>query len=440
MSGLFAGIALLATLSLEDARGLAQRNIEVRVAAIRVQQAEEQRRVARSAVLPRVAVRAEIAAQWVGPQRYTSTFPTDAAGQRYERQSVDMPGFGQGVFSLGVGISQLLYDGGRFWNDISRTGALLEAEKGRLSEQRLAVMLETDRLYLDVWRVERTRDVLDRAVEHAKDQRKRAEAQFEFGRAQRRDVIDAELNHANDELRRVRHDALMANARSALAAWLLLPNDGFALAPLAAIPAPSATAPHAPTPNLTHLLAQARARRPLLGALIREREAAENQIVVSRSPLFPRITAEVGYQRQGNTANPFFTDPAKQNSLQGGIVLTWNIFDGFGVSAAVAHAKLELEQVKLETRRAELRIEMEIWQAFALHRASTDAHRIAERSRVLAAEDLKLAEQRFDAGTGGTLEIRDAQVKWLEVELNAIDAEVDVRLARSTLVRVVGGE
>jgi len=436
MFGLFAGTVLLATLTLEDARGLARQNIEVRVAALQVQQAREQQRLARAAVLPHVSVRAELGAIWNGPQRFTSTFPTGATGETYERQSVDVPAFEQAVYSLGVGISQLLYDGGRFWNEIARTRTLVDAEKGRLAEQELAVTLETDRLYFEAWRATRVRESLDRAVEHSAEQKKRADAQFTYGRAQRRDVIDAELNHANDELARVRQEARVTHGRSALAGWLLLESDAFAIPPLAALGPPASTEPAA---SLPRMLAQARAKRPLLMALVREREAAERQIATARAAWLPRVTAELGYQRQGATFSPFFTDASKQNAFQGSVVATWNVFDGFTTSAAVAGAKLRFEQVKLEARRAEIQIETEIRQALATYAASWNAHVIAERSRGLAALDLRLAVERFEAGTGSTLEIRDAQLKWLQAELSAIDAEAEVRLSRSTLTRVVGG-
>ncbi|WP_394835427.1 TolC family protein [Pendulispora rubella] len=435
MFGLFAGTVLLATLTLEDARGLARQNIDVRVAALQVQQAREQQRVARAAVLPQVAVRAEVGAIWNGPQRFTSTFPSGASGESYERQSVEVPAYEQAVYSLGLGISQLLYDGGRFWNEIARTRTLVEAEKGRFAEQELAVTLETDRLYFEVWRATRVRESLDKAIEHSAQQKKRAEAQFTYGRAQRRDVIDAELNHANDELARARQEARVTHGRSALVAWLLLDDDGFAIPSLAALAPSAAGAPG----ELPRWLARARAKRPLLMALIREREAAERQIATARAAWLPRVTAELGYQRQGATFSPFFTDPAKQNAFQGSLVATWNIFDGFATSAAVSSAKLRLEQVKLEARRAEVQIEAEIRQAVATHAASWNAYAIAERSRGLAALDLRLAEERFEAGTGSTLEIRDAQVKWLQAELSAIDTEAEVRLSRSTLTRVVGG-
>ncbi|WP_394845959.1 TolC family protein [Pendulispora brunnea] len=436
MFGLFASTLLLATLTLEDARGLARQNIDVRVAALQVQQAREQQRIARAAVLPQVAVRAEFGAIWTGPQRYTSTFPSGPAGEAYERQSVEVPAYEQAVYSLGLGISQLLYDGGRFWNEIARTRTLVEAEKGRLAEQELAVTLETDRLYFEVWRATRVRESLDRAIEHSAEQKKRAEVQLAYGRAQRRDVIDAELNHANDQLARARQEARVTHGRSALAAWLLLDHDGFAIGALAPL---GPLAPAEPADALPRWLARARAKRPLLTALIREREAAERQIATARAAWFPRVTAELGYQRQGATFSPFFTDPSKQNAFQGSIVATWNIFDGFATSAAVASAKLRVEQVKLEARRAEVQIEAEIRQAVATHAASWNAYVIAERSRGLAGLDLRLAEERFEAGTGSTLEIRDAQVKWLQAELSAIDAEAEVRLSRSTLTRVVGG-
>jgi outer membrane protein TolC len=49
-----------------------------------------------------------------------------------------------------------------------------------------------------------------------------------------------------------------------------------------------------------------------------------------------------------------------------------------------------------------------------------------------------LAQDRFKAGAGSTLEVRDAQLKLAQAELTLIQNRVNVEVARANLERAIG--
>ena len=63
---------------------------------------------------------------------------------------------------------------------------------------------------------------------------------------------------------------------------------------------------------------------------------------------------------------------------------------------------------------------------------------ITRRNVTIATDALALAEERFKAGAGSTLEVRDAQLKLTQAELQHLQNRIDVEIARAALERVLG--
>ena len=59
-------------------------------------------------------------------------------------------------------------------------------------------------------------------------------------------------------------------------------------------------------------------------------------------------------------------------------------------------------------------------------------------NREAAVQSLALADERFKAGAGSTLEVRDAQLKLTQAELALLGNRVDVEIARFALMRAMG--
>jgi outer membrane protein len=55
-----------------------------------------------------------------------------------------------------------------------------------------------------------------------------------------------------------------------------------------------------------------------------------------------------------------------------------------------------------------------------------------------AEETLRLAEGRYEAGTGSIIEVTDAQAVYTQSRLSGIQAEYDVETARARLQRALG--
>ena len=94
-------------------------------------------------------------------------------------------------------------------------------------------------------------------------------------------------------------------------------------------------------------------------------------------------------------------------------------------------AQLNLEQAARE-------IEGEVRAAHRTLETQLEAARLAAQNAEAAAQGLKVQEERFRAGAGSTLEVRDAQLSLTRAELALLENRIDVEIARYSLLRAMG--
>lgn len=426
-------VALAASpITLDEVRALGRANLDALKAELEVGRAEAGWKAARAPALPQLSFQTGLGYIATGPRAEWGTWPSvDANGQ-----AVFVPGLrpvdgnGRGNLSLSLTVSQLLYDGARWWNDLKRASAGEEAARAQLDEQRLASVFEAERRFWELLRAQTTQDVLAASIQRSETQLERARSLFLAGRAQKRDSIDAEINLGQDRINALRQQQATLRARNDLLKWL-----GRPLAAVEAVEPGNGAA--VPPPALDALLKAAREKRPLLQVLDARARAQDRAVDVAWSAYLPRVTGSVGYQRSSAALEPF-VDLSKQHGVNLGVQLSWDLFSGLGTQAAVESARLEARAARLQLEQAALELEADVAQAHEAVVREQAALEIARANLELAKQSLLLAEERFGAGAGSTLDVRDAQVKLTQAELQALQGRVDVELARAQLRRVTG--
>ena len=130
----------------------------------------------------------------------------------------------QDSYSIQAQIQQLLFDGGRWWNQIAQSGAQEEASVGQAVEQQLASELEGVRRFYALFQAQRTLEVLVDTVKRSQEQLDRANALYEAGRLNKSDAIQAQVNLGNDRIAAVKQRATIAAAQSDLVVWIRHPG------------------------------------------------------------------------------------------------------------------------------------------------------------------------------------------------------------------------
>jgi outer membrane protein len=437
MSALILAAVLGSTpITLERVRELSRQNTPERLQELQHLIATEQGRTAASNIYPQLNLTGDGTRTLSGTQRtfVVIPVPNQDGTTGFVNALGDQRGFNRNNFAAVASLSQLLFDGGKWWNQIAQAGALEEAAMGQTKEQRSTSEYEGVRRFYALYLAQRTLDVLNATVIRSREQVDRASALFEAGRSPKSDVIAAEVNLGNDRINAILQTSTIGSSQSDLAVWVA--HSG--AEDLVAVEPQELRAGPGTPPKLEDAVKTARERRPLLKALQQQERASDLGVAVARGGYWPTLSAQANYIRQGPDFGTVFSDPRRQNTINFGLHLSWNLFSGFATTAAVNTALYNRSTAELNLQQATYEVEGDVRRYLRALEAQVDATGVAVANLKSAQDNLNLAQERFKAGAGSTLEVRDAQLKLTQAELTAISNRITVETARANLERVMG--
>ena len=171
---------------------------------------------------------------------------------------------------------------------------------------------------------------------------------------------------------------------------------------------------------VTQAIALAKENRPFLKQQKATVLSNEAQVGVARSGYFPQITALAGSE----TRSSFLTDNIRE--ARSGYIFgangTWAVWDWGATFGRVKQAKAVLEQSKVTLDDDVRQVELEVQQAYANILQGRELVKATEKSVEQAAEALRLASARLDAGAGTQLEVLDARTQLTTAQSNRLQA------------------
>lgn len=220
--------------------------------------------------------------------------------------------------------------------------------------------------------------------------------------------IEVRLRQACEDLVRARN----ANTLAVLALRNLLGMESgeFAVADTA----PKATVPSGD--DFSH--------RPEIAAAHERERAAAAEMRGAQSGYQPRVSAfgsldhDYGWVTGGDG-----------NSYTAGVMLQWDLWDGFSSRAKTREASANLESAREEQRKLRLALNFEVEQAQLDLSAANERLAVTETSIEQALESEKLTRDRFEQGLAISTQLIDAETALVAARVRRAEAESDQRIA-----------
>src|SRR5207245_2380244 len=121
------------------------------------------------------------------------------------------------LFAGSARLTQLVIDGGKWWNNLAAADLSLASSQANVDEQRLTTVYTVEQRFYELVRAQRQLKVLGDAAVRSRDQADFTQRLFEGGRATQADVYAARANRDNDEIIRLGQEAKVELARQDLA-------------------------------------------------------------------------------------------------------------------------------------------------------------------------------------------------------------------------------
>lgn len=347
--------------------------------------------------------------------------------------------FGESItksYTTTVSVNQVLYDFGRTGNalDSAKYGAQsAEQDIDRVVQE---VVLNVKQAYYALLQAKKLVGVAQKTLEQTQRHLRQAEAFFRAGSKPKFDVTRAEVDVNNAKLS-------MINAENAVRLNAISLYNAMGLDPVRDVEIEDVLSQPVALPSLDQAETEALKNRPEMLKTNADIDSARSRVKTEQSNYLPTVSANGSYNWAHGTTSvgPFdgiVLVGEVQNSWNAGVLLSIPLFEGGITEGRVSEARAN--QYGLEAQRDALRqsILLEVNQAYADLESAAARIEVMESSLKSARESLDLAEGRYRAGVGPSIEVTDAQVAAAKAETNHLQALYDYQLAAAKLAKAMG--
>lgn len=431
-------------LSLEECIDLAlDSNTQVLQAEQQVLRSEADVASARAQRLPSLSTTlANLGRSRTGPSLRIQENPTGQidpeTGERiFAEERTRIPAIDRSSYAFSAGAGHTFYDGGaRRWSHRGARESLAASELG-LRSGRDGVVFQVKQRYYGLLKAQELVEVQQEALKLGLKRQEEAEIRLEVGAGTRVDLLRLQVaaDNARADLINAEQQVQLARAslNHVLGRGLWAPLETVALAGDPDLPPETAE-----EETMAALVDQAKRSNPGLEQARRNRSSAEMNLKARRAAWHPRLSGNLSYSRNNEVFERVYGDLDQNYRLNAGLSLTYQLFDGGLRSADVDRARSSLESARLGLEQQERDLALSVETTYLELVRLGRILRIARRTAELAAEDLRLAEERYRVGKGRLLEVLDAQVGLTSARNNRVNTRYDLALAEADLERLTG--
>lgn len=369
-----------------------------------------------------------------GESTYLSDVPVgvDSLGKViYEQRLVTTEGRERNSYSAGVSVTQNIFDGGYWWNNIRRSKVLNEAGQYDLKLSENQVIKYVAQYYYNLLRNIKLLKVDSLAVKRSQDQVDRAQSMFEIGSVAQVDVYRARVNLGQDQI-------TYLNQKNTLRQSEQLLNLAMGRDPMTPLVIDTVVVFEPRTVALQELFNSALQKQPGLQSQKLRVKAAEFSVALAKSAFLPSLGARFSYTRDNELLEKVYSDFNQNWSYSIGVGLSWNLFRGFSDHVNYQTSKIQLKNSRLAYEDYQRTLRSDIRNLYNNYNAILEIVEINKRNLEAAREEFRLADERYRLGSGTSLELREAQVNLTQAEQILVSAEYNAIITYIELSETIG--
>lgn len=331
----------------------------------------------------------------------------------------------RGSINTDFTLSQTIFDWDR--TNLSVRGAQQELEARILDENDTEqdVVKEVMQAYFSLNRSDRTLSVARERLENYERRLQWAKDFYRVGTKAKIEVTRAEADYANARLDLVTAQGTRQRAIANLAYAMGLPKtaperveDVLAYTPFGV--------------EIEDAVGTAMRERDDLKAQDVRIDGAETSLALARKGLSPTLTGSASYSFSGEN------DPVDEKDWRVSVGLSIPVLDGGLTREQVRQAEADLEGSRARGETMRQNVVLEVRNAHTALMEAVESLVAAQEVERQAKETLRLAEGRYRAGVGESLEISDAVDAYARAQMNVVTALYNHKAAEIELKRVMG--
>ncbi len=333
-------------------------------------------------------------------------------------------------FSTGVDVGYTIFDWFRRESTLSGASSTAVAAEQGSARTRQTIVFQVEQGYLNVLRNEQLVKVSDENLRRDMRQLERIEESNRVGALALADVYRQQSQVAQDELSVITAQNNYDKAKADLMALIGLDGlEDYQVSDttlMADLSEQELAATAEKYKDFTELTRRAVASRPDYIGATETYNAAESGVTSARSGYFPSVSASAGY----GLSNAELSNLSDNKSLNWGLSVRWNVFDGFQTNQSLQAAIAGKRNAEISLKQAERDINVQIKKALLDLDAARKALDVTQKGLVSAEEDRKIAEERYNLGAGTLLDLLVASAGLVNAQAGRVNASYDYIIAK----------
>ena len=179
------------------------------------------------------------------------------------------------------------------------------------------------------------------------------------------------------------------------------------------------------------------AKRPDVTKTREEKRVADLGVRSAAAGWFPSLAASATYDWND------FNAPSREtwNDLDEwtvGVTASWYLFDSFQTKANLDRARAAAATARVADARLRDAVALDVTRAYYEYRKQAETVVVAEETAAAAEEEFAIVQELYALGGASTLELTDAQARFVEAGNALVEAKYDFLIADFDLQRSLG--
>lgn len=370
-------------------------------------------------MLPRVDVNAGLGLQNTNiNQRFSNGIEVQTSGVNNNASNASM--------SLGW----TLYDGGKMfavWERLKEQKALSQLQLRTIIENNVAEILMA---YFNVIRIQQDLKARQFGLDIAQEQLVISQKKVELGSASRQEMLQVTVDRNIAKSSLMQQELLLMEEKIKLYKLMDISLESNYVFPDQILSDFS--------PQIDQI--QKNASENNVSIALAKGNLAMNQfrlreIKAERAPML-RLNTGYNYTQSSSTAG--FALFNQSNGLNGGLVFSWNLFNGSSLQSRLKQTQFQLENDALFIRNEQSLLDVSIRLAIQQWKQASEMFKLEEENLSAASENLSLALERLRLGSAGILVVKEAQRSYEEAISRKLSSSAMAKNAEINLLKLSG--